>query len=274
MSKPAPARTPGTPRPLYVEPYADVRLTLEDGAAGIRRDDQLETTIPLRHLSRIIVPEQAELSFELLRACARRGIPVVVQTEEGQPLFRVIPHPAVDPGLYQRFADFTTRIDWPERLENWLANQQSRITHRLRETSQLHHTIPLREIPRILRTKVEHHIGPENERKSHHLFTTVALAEVHRMLAQAGLHAGSETGIVDLVDLPERLAELVALSLESFRLQCASSWPREYPERCPDRVPPIPYAFMVRKLESERNRFERPTLALIDRLHRFLIDTA
>jgi len=108
------------PKPLYLEPEAPLRVSVEGPALHIEREDGQDHYLPLRRISRI----------------TRRGIPILIHADD-HPHARIIgPAPHLAATLRQRFDDLLARPDWEERYRDWQRAMHRRIAgilaHRLK----------------------------------------------------------------------------------------------------------------------------------------------
>ena len=260
-------------RPVYVMPEADLAIALEDGALCFTQPERADRYIPLRRVSRLIVPETVQMNTEVLCACARRGIPVIVQDDDGESLFRVVGAACGDTGLRQRLLDLTSDPDWVRRMTDWREANRARIAvHVYRRL----HAPPVGSRPGRLATWIEQRAvrlaGREDARTSARHFQAMALARMQQALSVCGLDASDDSWLYDEVDLGQWLGDLLAFQLQPLRLGWLQRR-KEWSVRNAQPSGPVRHRDLVRLFERHAGRVDRTVRDLINRLHRWLVET-
>lgn len=267
-------RLPGDPRPVYVSPADGIVIAVEDGALRFSHPRHADRYIPLRHVSRLIVPHTTQMGLDVLCACARRGVPVIVQDPASGALLRAVGTSRCDTGLRQRLLDLTMDIHWQSRLEDWYRANRARIARILARRLRAPEAC---SGPAHLHTWLEARAvqlgGRSAARATQKHLETFATAFMQQALLEQGLDARSEAWLHDQVDLPAMLGDLLAFQLQPLRL----GWLQrrhEWRKRRRKRVGPVSHRAMVRLFERHRGRATRSTQDLINRLHRWLVEIA
>ncbi len=266
-------RFPGDPRPVYVAERPGRVLCHDHGALRVTTPGQADRWVPLRHVSRLVVPEACPLDWPLVVACARRGIPVVVQDQDGGALLRVVGTGWMDTGLRRRLMDLTADIDWAEKLLTWRDANRSRIDailrRRLKAPARCHTHAGLLQ---WVAARAEMLAGPaEAHRSQRHLYT-FCLARMQETLMAHGIDASGESWLVDDVDLCTVLSDLLAWQLQPLRLGLLKA--RAHAARAEHRLSPLRYRDLVRRFERHHSRVDRTTRDLLNRLNRWLVELA
>jgi len=260
------------PKPLYLEPEAPLRVSVEGPALHIEREDGQDHYLPLRRISRIIAHQRVQFETEALLAITRRGIPILIHADD-HPHARIIgPAPHLAATLRQRFDDLLARPDWEERYRDWQRAMHRRIAgilaHRLKAPSFLAND------PEALRnwieTQAEKESDAETRRKTGYRFRQLNLAWMQQRLLQHGIGGEEETLIHDTIDLPSRLARLLDDRTQTIRL----GWLRRRRRWADARNEPLRKVSerqIVRLYEKDAARIARLGNDIINRLHRWLV---
>ena len=266
---------PGQPRPVYVDPDAEVKIVVEEGALCFRFPGQADRYIPLRHVSRLIVPEHASMDMKVFCACARRGIPVLVQAREEGIVLRAVGMKHGDTGLRQRLLDLTADMNWPRLMSDWLQANRARIARGLarRLNAPPGSAGKTDSMQAWIDKRAQSLGGEQSARISDQALRGAALAWMHEALLQHGLDANHEAWLRDHVDLPAELGALLQFQLQPLRLGLLTRR-RKWEEKQARSATALTCRQMVRSLERHRGRMERTGRDLLNRLHRWLVETA
>ena len=267
------AHCPGEPRPVHVADRAGRVLGIDAGALRISTPGEADRWIPLRHVSRIVVGSACRLDWDLVLACARRSIPVVVREDDARVVLRVVGVGKSDTGLRQRLLDLTADMTWTERLLDWHRAQQRRIdgivARRLRVPGSHHHAAGL---DRWLNEHACRWAGPIEARRSARILRLLCLTRIQEALLAHGLDGGSEALLNDEIDLLALLTDLLARQLEPVRMGILR---RRAESGVAGRLPPaMTERQWIDRYERHRGRMERTVNDLLNRLHRWLVEIA
>ena len=264
---------PKAPRqPLYLEPQRPTRLRLDGPALIVQTEQQAERNLPLRRLSRIVAGPQVQIDTDVLIACARHGIVLLLHDDAPTPVVRLIGQAGRNGRLRQRLADLTARPDWRDHWRTWYRAQEQRITRTLAGRLQLPPGRPDQIRHRIDRLAIQLD-GETSHRFARRVFMELSTAWMTEHLQQLGLGADSEAWLNDTVDLPIALGRLLALRLETIRL----GWHRrrQHWQQRHHRTPDSPRRKdLVLQFENNATRIDRLGRDLSNRLHRWLVHIA
>ncbi len=266
---------PGQPRPVYVDPDADLEILVEEGALCFRFPGQADRYIPLRHVSRLIVPEHANMDMRVFCACARRGIPVLVQAREDGIVLRAVGMKHGDTGLRQRLLDLTADMNWPCHITDWLQANRARIARGLarRLKAPAGRAGKADSMRAWIEKRAQNLGGKQSARVSDQALRGAALAWMHEALLQHGLDASNEAWLRDHIDLAAELGALLQFQLQPLRLGLLTRR-RKWEQKQARCATALTHRQVIRSLERHRGRMERTGRDLLNRLHRWLVETA
>ncbi len=266
-------RTAPPPKPLYIEPDADTRLRLDHNALRIERPGRAPQTLPLRRISRVYLGHHVHIATPLIRACAERGIIIVLQDEHGQIDARIIGRTGAHTRLRQRLYDLTDRPDWRIRYSDWKRAMRRRIGNTLRH--RLGAPRELRNRPEKLQQWIDRQlartVGARTAETTRRHIRRAAVGWMQQRLFQEGVGAENEQWLTGSADLAQDLGGLLAYRMETLRYGWLQGRARVARERNERPRPPAP-RLIVRKIENHRGRTARLGNDLINRLHRWLIE--
>ncbi len=262
------------PRPVHLSPDRAWTVIRQDAALVFLTPARAERYVPLRHISRLHVPETVQLDLGVLTACARWGIPVVVIDANGEPVLRAVGMRTGDLGLRQRLQDLVVDMHWPSRLADWRDAQRARIGHIVGRQLQVPVTRRDWADPLgWLLAQAAAVAGHGNVQQAIRHFHGLCVTSVHTVLLRHGLDARSDAWLYDEVDLGRWLGELLAFQLSPLPL----GWLRRRRRGAARRggVPaPLRHRDVVRLFEGHGGRVERTQRDLVNRLHRWLVEQA
>jgi len=259
-------------QPLYLEPEGPTLLTLEGPAICIQRKGRAETHIPLRRISRIIGGPRVQLDTEVILACARHGIVMLLHDDNDIAAARIIGMAGRNTRLRQRLVDLVARPDWYNLYTNWRDAQHRRIARTVAHQLGIseHHPKKVRHQLNRLGEYLDGKIYSDYSRR---VIGELTLAWMTEHLATLGLGSEVEAWLNDRIDLPVELGGLLAFRLEPIRI----GWLRrrhQWRKRHVERIRPPERKDLIRLFEKQSRRVERLGSDLTNRLHRWLVDLA
>ncbi len=262
-------------RPLHLQPASPLRVALEGPALRLEWSNRAVEYLPLRRISRIHASGRVDFTGRALAACGERGIVVIFHDEGEQPVARLVGRGRAHAALRQRLLDLMDRPDWQERYGDWKHAGRRRIASTL--VHRLHAPRVLAMHPDALVSwldeEAEKAAGAEAARLTRSIFHQQATGWMQAHLLEQGIDARDECWLVGGQDLAADLAELLAFRMESLRIgwlrgRARAAAAANEPPRPPSR------RLVVRRLEYLAPRMERLGRDLVNRLHRWLVETA
>lgn len=260
------------PRLVHLSPEREWTVIQQDAALTFLTPERADRHVPLRHISRLHVPETVHLDLAVLTTCARWGIPVVVIDANGKPVLRALGMRTGDLGLRQRLQDLVVDMRWSERLADWRDAQRARIGHIVGRQLQVPVTRRNRSDPLgWLLAQAAAVAGHGNVQQAIRHFHGLCVTSVHTVLLRHGLDARSDAWLYDEIDLGRWLGELLAFQLAPLPLGWLHR--RRLGAARSGGVPaPLRYRDVVRLFEGHAGRVERTQRDLVNRLHRWLVE--
>jgi len=259
------------PRPVWVDGKNGLRVTIEEGALIFIHPEKADRSIPLRHISRLIVSENCGSDIEWLVACAQRGIPVIVRNHRGEILARVIGKNGLETDFRQRMLELTLDIDAGAHFRSWFLSQERRISRllvkKLRAPSAV--LTGRGQIRNWIEQRAVSFAGCRLAQDSLYALQLVSLSVVQTNLVKLGIDVEDENLLTPPLDLVPALTDLVTLQLQMLRLgwlrRLAGSEQSRRPESSNNKR-------FIRIFEKRQARIEKTARDLINRLHRWLVE--
>lgn len=261
-------------RPVYVDPGIPVWLDIEDGALVFRVAGKAARQVPLHWVSRLVLPEHAEMGLQAMCACARAGIPVVVMGETGEVVLRAVGHRPGEGDLRRRLSELVARPGWRGMLSDWVLSTRSRIGRIVQHRLSLGPgRLDAEEVAMAIERRARSLAGDDLARRSARDLQAFCQAWMHEVLLVHGIDGRTDEWLFDELDVASLLAGLMAFRLQPLRL----GWLRrrhEWMRRKGTARAPVRYATLVRLFESNRGRVSRLGRDIINRFHRWLVEIA
>ena len=250
-------------RPLYLK-GAGIQVTQDGPALKITQAGHADGWFPLQRVSRVISSPRVHWTTEALIACARTGISISFQDDDGGVVARLVGQPGEREEIRQRLADFLLRARWQEAYQQWLTAMEAMAVRSVARRAHWPDSLPQtpRELRQWLKTTVVSLDLQTQEAAASQQLQGLLMAYVTQHLSQAGI--GLElSGRTE----PDLTGDLTRILWWDFRLALLN-WLRSQNAQLRPPDPPAVIAFF----EHREARTESLCCGLLNRLHVWLID--
>jgi hypothetical protein len=259
------------PRPLYIVPAGDTRVSVDGPALAVAKEDRAEQLFPLQRIARVYSNDRVAWSTEALLACAERGIGVLFVDDQGEIRARLLGRPGERDELLLRFREFLLLPQAPDMYRHWLDGMRRRIAYWA--AVRVDAPASMRD-PRRCRQWIERqamrHAGRRGAERTRQWLRALAYHWMDAHLRDLGFGANTEAGQTGEPSLARDLAELLMWYLEPARI----GWLRRRRLAADHKRQPLRtahHADVVRLFESRAARAAKRGHDLTGSLHRWLI---